>query len=163
PYPTQAVPTGSTSMLAAQANDSPSLGSGRLGSLAFTEDLINTMEIRDVFQMFLLLRLQGGARRTLHAAIWTFVGLARSSTTALGPVNNPTGTLSLDTSVSRIIPTRGSGTASSQAPVLSPNVTTAPFQPDRAGLSGNQTFADLFLPILQGRGRRPTSTVTTSS
>jgi hypothetical protein len=149
PYPSQTMKTGSPASLASLANDNPNLGSGTLGDLDFTEGLINTMEVRDVFRMFLMLRQSGGTRQTLQAGTWTFIGLARSPSTDLPPKNGPPLKLKLDTSVSRIIPTQGTATPTSQAPVLSPNVTGVPFQLDVGGLTGPQVFARLFLPIFQ--------------
>jgi hypothetical protein len=155
PYPSQAMPSGSATSLASLANDNPSLGSGLLGSLDFTEDLINTMEIRDVFRMFMMVRETGGTRRTLQAGTWTFVGLARSPSTALAPQQGPHMQLQLDTTVSRLLPTQGTATPTSQAPVLSPNVTGVPFQLDVGGLTGPQVFARLFLPMFQRRAPVP--------
>jgi outer membrane protein OmpA-like peptidoglycan-associated protein len=149
PYPSQTVPSGSATSLAALANDNPSLGSGQLGTLEATEDLINSMEIRDVFRMFMMIRQQGGIRQTIQMGTWTFIGLARSPSTGLAPQQGPHMPLKLDTTVSRILPTQGSATPTSQSPVLSPNVTSVPYQLDTAGLTGPRIFARLFLPMFQ--------------
>ena len=151
PYPSQPVPgaTGGTS-LAAMANDNPDFGSGNLGkNLDFTEGLINSMEIRDVFRMFMLVRQKGGARQTLQVGTWTFIGLATSPSTSLAPDKGPPLNLKLDTTVSRVLPQQGTGTPTSQAPVLSPNVTSVPFTMNTGGLTGDQIFAKLFFPIFQ--------------
>ncbi len=149
PYPSQPFPSSPGSIIQI-ANDSPQQSTGRLGSMAFTECLINTFEVRDEFRMFLLFRPANGARRALLAATWAFVAHATNTTTALCDPNTHQGggTLQLDLNVSRIIPGSGNGVATAQMPLLSPNITSVRFQIDRGGLFGTRTFADLFEPIL---------------
>jgi outer membrane protein OmpA-like peptidoglycan-associated protein len=148
PYPSQAFPSSRPRGLVRTANDSPALSSGRIRSLDFTEGLINSMEIRDEFRMFLMFLPRGGTRQTLQVGTWTFIGQAQTTSTEFGTPDTPRGRLRLDTDISRVVPSSGTGSPSSQPPSISPNVTSLRFQKDRAGLTTNQTFADLFEPIL---------------
>lgn len=125
------------------ANDSPAVGTGRVGSLEKTEAMINTVETRSVFKMFLMVKPKSGDRKTLLVGYWTFVGQARNPTTELGK-----GKLALDTTVSRVIPSSGEGEKSAEQPVTTPNVKDIPFVVDRGGLPGSKTLADLFTRVL---------------
>lgn len=156
PYPSRPFPNPGPGITGRTANDSPAIQSNRLISLTFTECLINTMEVRDDFRVFLVLNPRGGKRQTLLAANWTFVGQARNTTTQLcdKKTHQGGGTLVLDTNVSRVIPSAGTGIPTSQDPVTSPNVTSVRYQIDRGGLTTTHTFADLFEPILNNRGKR---------
>ncbi len=156
PYPSWPLPINSSRITTRFSNDSPELGSGFIGSMAFTECLINTMEVRDDFRMYLMFTPTGGQRRTLLAATWSFIAQARNTTTSLCEQQTHTGggSLVLDTSISRIIPSSAQGTQTSQSPIISSNVTSVRFQIDRGGRDTTRTFADLFEPILNGAGGR---------
>jgi outer membrane protein OmpA-like peptidoglycan-associated protein len=136
PYPSQR-----TFFLA--ANDSPGVGSGRIGTLENTEGLINTVETRSVFKMFLMVKPKKGDRKALFVGYWTFVGQARNPTTEMGK-----GQLQLDTSISRVAPASGKGEKTAELPATTPNVKDIPYVVDRGGLTGKKTFADLFARIL---------------
>jgi outer membrane protein OmpA-like peptidoglycan-associated protein len=136
PYPSQ-------KMIFLAANDSPAVGTGRVGTLEKTEGLINTVETRSVFKMFLMVKPKKGDRQALFVGYWTFVGQARNPTTEMGK-----GQLALDSSVSRVIPASGKGEKSAEVPATTPNVKDIPFVVDRGGLTGSKTFADLFARVL---------------
>jgi hypothetical protein len=151
PYPTFTPPGLSTGMLAVVSNDSPGLCIGRLGTLAFAEGLISSIELRDEFRMFLMFRPNGGHRRALQSATWWFVGIARNPVTDLPDTETHTGggRLELDTTLSRVVPDSGYGRPTSGQPVTAPNVRQLDYDIDRAGLGTTRTFADLFFRIFR--------------
>jgi outer membrane protein OmpA-like peptidoglycan-associated protein len=106
------------------ANDSPSQAVD-----AFSEGVINTVEARDDFRMFLLFAPQSGARQVLQIGEWSWSGQLKSEKPDL-PFE---GFLRKDASASRVMPASGKGRATADAPVLSPNVTSVDWVTNNAG------------------------------
>lgn len=151
PYPSQNFPTRTRGQVGRMTNDSPVQGTGRIGTLQFTEGMIRTLAISDQFRMFLLYQpRRSRRRRTLLAADWMFKGLARNNSTRLGR-----GQLVLDTNRSSITPATGLGAATTNNPVITPNITSTQFQIHRGGGATGNTFADVFVTVLNGRRRTP--------
>lgn len=128
------------------ANDSPSQS-----ILFLSEPVIQTVEARDDFRMFVMFQPNGGSRQVLQVAEWSWVGQLKTD----HPVKEPpaaddfdTGTLSLDTSVSRVIPKQGKGRPTTDTPVLSPNVTSINWVTNNAGDTTPNTFANIDRKIL---------------
>ena len=119
PYPSQDMGVAIT------ANDSPSMRVPK-------DDAhdVRTIEVRDHFRMFFVLRRPAGDT-TVEVAEWTWVGLARNTSPG-----DPNPTFELDTTVSRVIPQTGSGRRVSDKPILSPHVFDLRFTADTGGLGG---------------------------
>jgi outer membrane protein OmpA-like peptidoglycan-associated protein len=141
PYPSQdfgpspgvSVPT---------ANDSPSQAFLPIG-----EEVINTVEARDDFRMFLLFQPQGGTRSVVQVAEWSWVGQLKNTK----PDDPQDGVLVIDTSASQVSPTNGKGRPTSDTPVLSPNVTSLDWVSDNGGDPAPDTFANIDRPGLNKR------------
>jgi outer membrane protein OmpA-like peptidoglycan-associated protein len=141
PYPSQdfgpspgvSVPT---------ANDSPSQAFIPPG-----EEVINTVEARDDFRMFLLFQPQGGTRSVVQVAEWSWVGQLKNTK----PADPQDGVLVIDTSASQVTPSNGKGRPTSDTPVLSPNVTSLDWVTDNGGDPSPDTFANIDRPGLNRR------------
>jgi outer membrane protein OmpA-like peptidoglycan-associated protein len=144
PYPSQVF--SKTPGLVSAANDSPSHS-----ILFLSEPVIQTVEARDDFQMFVLFQPTGGSRQVLQVAEWSWIGQLKTD----HPVHTPpaqddfdTGSLVLDTSVSRVIPQHGKGRPTTDTPVLSPNVTSLNWVTDNGGDTDPSTFANIDRKVL---------------
>lgn len=134
PYKTQVFTSSTPGTVVPTANDTPSQGVD-----AFSEGVINTVEARDDFRMFLMFTPKGGSRRPLMVGEWSWVGQLKNNK----PNEFLDGDLTRDPSAARVAPTSGTGRATSEGPVLSPNVTSVNWVTDNAGASGgtSNTFA----------------------
>lgn len=151
PYPTQVFDGKDPSnpgLKVATANDSPSQ---RIHTGFDIEAMMKVVEARDDFRMFLLFEPKGGSRQVLQIGEWSWSGQLKSTQ----PDNLTEGTLVIDRSASRIMPTSGKGRPTGEAPVLAPNVTSADWVTNNAGLQ--KTFADLHRPLLNRVKPRATS------
>jgi outer membrane protein OmpA-like peptidoglycan-associated protein len=138
PYPSQVF--GNPPVTVSAANDSPSHP-----ILFLAEPIIQTVEARDDFRMFVLFQPKGGSRTVLQVAEWSWIGQFKSSK----PINDlENGILVLDTSVSRVTPQHGKGTPTSDTPVFSPNVTSLNWVTDNAGDTSGNSFVDLDRKVL---------------
>jgi outer membrane protein OmpA-like peptidoglycan-associated protein len=144
PYPKQNF--GKPPAVVSAANDSPSQS-----ILFLSEPVVQTVEARDDFRMFVMFQPKGGSRQVLQIAEWSWVGQLKTD----HPVKEPpapddfdTGTLSLDTSVSRVIPKQGKGRPTADTPVLSPNVTSINWVTNNAGDTTPNTFANIDRKVL---------------
>ena len=159
PYPSQSHPTGDPLELFRLTSDSPRHTTGWLGDRDFTEGLIRRMIAHDRFRMYLQFQPQGAARQTLKIGEWTWSAVANNPVSTMPGSPSGGGRLALDTSQSRITPQQGLGVASSENPILSPNVDSVRFVEIPKPLRGQpspRTFARLFEPIVnQHRTRRP--------
>ena len=135
-------------ILVPTANDSPSQGVD-----AFSEGVINTVEARDDFRMFLLFVPQSGARQVLQIGEWSWSGQLKSDK----PDVFFDGFLGKDASASRVMPTRGTGRATAEVPVLTPNVTSVNWVTNNAGTTSatSRTFAQTHRIVLDRM--KPTS------
>jgi outer membrane protein OmpA-like peptidoglycan-associated protein len=145
PYKTQVFPgkdPNDPGLVVPTANDSPSQAVD-----AFSEEVVNTIEARDDFRMFLLFAPQSGARQVLQIGEWSWSGQLKSES----PDVPFKGFLRKDASASRIMPTNGKGRATADAPVLSPNVTSLDWVTNNAGATTSpnvKTFAQSHRKVL---------------
>ncbi len=139
PYPSQdfaklpgtSVPT---------ANDSPSQGID-----TFSEGVINTVEVRDDFRMFLMFQPTGAARTVIQVAEWSWTALVKNSR----PNEFFEGDLDKDAGASRVSPSSGKGRVTTDVPVLSPNVISLDWVTNTGGQKVTPpTFAEIHRRIL---------------
>jgi len=74
--------------------------------------------VRDDFRMFVLFKPAGQVRKALQVGVWSFVAQLRNTDPRFDE-----GELKLDSAVSRVTPSKGSGQNTKAMPVLSPNIT----------------------------------------
>ena len=160
PYPSQSSPTGDPMELFRLTNDNPRQTTGWLVDRNYTEGVIRRFTVRDRYRMFLLFRPRGGVRQSLQLGEWSFSAVANNPVAAM-PASSPPhaggGRLALDTSQSRIIPRQGTGGATTDTPVTSPNVGSVGFVAVPKPLRGQprpRTFSHLFEPIVNASRRR---------
>jgi outer membrane protein OmpA-like peptidoglycan-associated protein len=102
--------------VAHQANDSPGFSVGN------KQGIVRTIEIRHEFRMYYMVLPASAPRYSLEAGRWTWIAQARNTDPALDG-----GSIALDRSISRVLPTAGTGQPTNELPATSPPVSSAQF------------------------------------
>jgi hypothetical protein len=127
-------------------NDSPMQSTGRLGSREYTQGVIQSIQVIDLFRMYFMFQPRGRARQSLRLGEWHWNAVSNNTETAMGR-----GSLMMDPSLCQIFPQEAYGRETSDQPVTSPNADNLTFTVLSQTPSG--TLAHTFESVLNGQPR----------